>query len=470
MAGKFSIGETKVRPGAYHRQENAGGLDEAGAINGIGAGVIRANWGPLNKVVEFEPSTNVKQTYGSGHTEDLITRMFAGGITSGFFVRVGKGGTAPTVTLKAGSADAGTITGAYVGDRAFTVTIRDSITGENRECIIYEGSAEFCKIAFTPGGNEPKALQEAMKEATADFIFTPAEGATSVLDNVTQAAFTPGTNPTVTTEDYSAAFSALEPFTFNVLTLDTTDPAVQLLAAAFIDRIDEAGAYAIACFGSDKADTLEERMTAAAAYNSEKITYVLNGAVDAAGDICTGYQAAALVGGYIASTPTNQAITHKVVNGMVGLDEALTNAQIIKALTKGCIVLTTNRKGQVWVEQGINTLVSPGADQDDGWKKIRRARARFELMQRVDDTIEPIIGQLNNDTDGRATVIAAGTGIIKTMTAEHKLLDGTRMIQDANNPPKGDSAWFLFEVYDPDSMEKVYLTYRFRFAQSDANA
>ena len=62
--GTFTIGETKVRPGEYHRFENAGGIPTAGATNGIVAGVIRANWGPLNKAVVFDPSTDVKAVFG----------------------------------------------------------------------------------------------------------------------------------------------------------------------------------------------------------------------------------------------------------------------------------------------------------------------------------------------------------------------------------------------------------------------
>lgn len=129
----------------------------AGAINGIGAGVIQANWGPLNQAIEMEPSTKVNQIFGSGKTEDLITKMFDGGITSGFFVRAGTGGTVPSVKLKNNSeTDAGTLTGAYVGDRKFTVTIRDSLTTDDRECIIYDGTTEFLKVSFPSGEGEPR--------------------------------------------------------------------------------------------------------------------------------------------------------------------------------------------------------------------------------------------------------------------------------------------------------------------------
>lgn len=467
MAGKYTIGETKTRPGVFHRTEKAGGNSTASAMNGIGAGVLKANWGPLNKVLEFDAGTSVKTIFGEGQTQDLITEMFNGGIQSGYFIRIGTGGTAPTITLKAGENDAGTITGLYVGDRAFTITIRDSLTEDARECIIYDGTAEFAKVTFEGGDNEPANLAAAMKAANVDFVFTPATDAAGKLDNVAQAAFTAGTNPTVTNEAYSAGFNALEPYSYNVVCIDTTDAGVQLLLAAYIDRIYEAGAYPMACVAIDQEGELDARMKKAAAFNNEKIIAVLNSAIDAAGAVHSDYRLAARIGGLVAATPANRAITHTVMSGFVDLGEALTNTQIAKALKNGCLVLTTSRSGQVWVEQGINTLVTPSADQDEGWKKIRRVKARFELMQRVDDSLEPIIGQLDNDVDGRATVVATGNGVIKQMVAEKKLTTGTRMLEDSANPPAGDSAWFVFEVYDPDTLEKIYLNYRFRFSTAD---
>ena len=465
MAGTFTVGERKIRPGVYHRYENAGGIRLAGAINGIGAGVIRANWGPLNKVIEFEPSTKVSTIYGSGNTEDLITEMFTGGLTSGFFVRVGSGGTAPTLVLQLeDGGEAGTITGAYVGDRAFTASIRDSIITDQRECIIYEGTTEFLKVSFDPGENEPAALKAAMAKATKDFFFLPAENATGALAETVQAEFVPGTNPTTTNADYSNAFDALEPCVYNVICLDTDSISVQMLLDAYLDRVYEAGNYPMCTIAADSSKELEDRMTIAKSFKDPKITYVLNSAVDAAGRKYEGYQIAARIGGIIASTPANQSVTHEVVTNMIDLDKPLTNTEIIRALKSGCIVLTKNNDGQVWIEQGINTLITPNAEQDEGWKKIRRVKTRFELMQRMDNTLEKIIGKANNDPDGRATVIAAGNKLIKLMFREGKLLDGGYMMEDPSNPPEGDSAWFIIAVDDVDSIEFVYLLYRYRFA------
>lgn len=465
MAGTFTVGEKKVRPGVYHRYENAGGVSIAGAINGIGAGIIHANWGPLNKAIEFEPSTKVSTIYGSGNTEDLITQMFTGGCTSGFFVRVGSGGTAPSLTLKlADDTEAGTLTGAYVGDRLFTASIRDSIITDQRECIIYEGTTEFLKVSFDPGENEPAALQAAMADATKDFYFLPSEGAAGALADVVQAEFTPGTNPTVTNADYGNAFDALEPYTYNVLCLDTDSVSVQMLLDAYLDRVYEAGGYPMCCIAADFTKELEDRMTIGKSFNDPKIIYVLNTAVDAAGTEYTGYQIAARIGGIIASTPANQSVTHQVVTNMIDLDKPLTNTEIIRALKSGCIVLTKNNEGQVWIEQGINTLITPDGEQDEGWKKIRRVKTRFELMQRMDNTLSKMIGKVNNDPDGRASVIAAGNKLLKLMFREGKLLEGGSMVEDSGNPPEGDSAWFIIVVDNIDSIEKVYLLYRYRFA------
>jgi hypothetical protein len=465
MAGTYTIGEKKTRPGVYHRYENTGGLQTAGATNGIGAAVVRASWGPLNKVIEFEPATSVEAVFGTAGTTDLITAMFTGGLVSGFFVRAGHGGKEPSLVINTAEGEAaGTIKGAYVGARAFTATIRDNLAGDAREFFIYDGTRTFLKVTFAKGDDEVAALKEALEAATNDFILVLEEGASGALADIAQAAFTGGEDPEVTAQDYSDAFNSLEPYTYNVICIDTTAAAVKATLAAYLARIYEAGSYPMAVIAADTTKDLETRMEEAVTYNDPKVIFVLNGAVDSAGTVLEDYLVAARIGGEVASTPANQSVTHLVLSGYADLAQPLTNTQVINALKKGCLVLTKNKAGQVHIEQGINTLITPNAEQDDGWKKIRRVKTRFELMQRIDDTLENVIGKVNNDTDGRATIVAAGNSVIKTMAAEQKLQKtGGSMAEDDDNPPEGDSAWFVIAVDDIDSIEKVYLLYRFRF-------
>jgi len=467
MAGVFTIGEKKVRPGVYTRYENAGGVAPAGAVNGIGAVIIRANWGPLNKLVELDSPSAAVSTFGTELTVDAITEMFNGGCSKVKAVRAGSGGTAATITLKDGaSADAVKITAKYVGNRPFNVTIRDSLLNDDkRECIIYSGTAEFEKVEFakgSTGAGEPAALVAAFANSK-NFTAEKLADGNKILATVAQSAMTAGTNPTVTNTEYSAALNVLEAGKWNVLCVDTSDTAVHALVQSFIQRIYLAGATSMACLAETKSVDLETRMNHAAAFNDEKIIYVLNPAYDASGNLYDGYKLAARIGGMIAAAASNTSLTHTVVNGFVSLAEPLTNSQIEKALQKGCLVLTVNASDQIWIESAINTLVTPRGNQDEGWKKIRRTKTRFELIERVVATTDPLIGKINNDSDGRATFIAAAQGVVNAMIGEKKLLDGT-VYEDPLNPPAGDSAWFVIAVDDIDSIEKAYLTFKFRFS------
>ena len=128
-------------------------------------------------------------------------------------------------------------------------------------------------------------------------------------------------------------------------------------------------------------------------------------------------------------------------------------------------MFTVSASGAVWVEQGINTLVTLRSDQDAGWKKIRRTKTRFELIDRININSEGVIGNVNNDDNGRATFLAICNGVGAEMIAEGKL-QTFEASESATNLPRGDSAWFNFEVLDNDSMEHIYLTYLFRFAEA----
>ena len=152
-----------------------------------------------------------------------------------------------------------------------------------------------------------------------------------------------------------------------------------------------------------------------------------------------------------------------IVRNASDLVGALTNSEIEQAITSGAMVFTLSAQRQIQIEYGINTFISVTATLDAGWKKIRRVRTRDNLMTRIAATWDTLIGKINNSPDGRATLIAAAQGIINRMISEGALLQGT-IYQDPNNPPVGDSAWFVVQVDDLDSIEKVYINFAFRFA------
>ncbi|WP_027406163.1 phage tail sheath subtilisin-like domain-containing protein [Anaerovibrio sp. RM50] len=473
MSGTFTIGEKKVRPGVYYRYENAGNVSTVGATNGVLAALFQSNWGPLNKQFEMDVTmiNNIPDYYGTGEGTEVLKEGFKGGATTIRAVRVGgDDGVAPTIKLTNSSGqNIVQIDGAYAGDRAFTVSVRTNLVTNERQCVIYDGTEIFEQYSFEAGNNEPENLVEAMrlsKNFNAVLLDKTSGYVASPLANITQAPMTGGKNPTVTINSYSKGSDVLERFKWNCIVADTDDSGVQAVLESFVEQSYETGHLGMTCIAGTSYEDMDRRIAKAASINDEKVVYLVHGWVDSEGKKFEGWNAAARIGGMIAAFETNTTITHDVIKNAVELIEPMTNGEMIKAEQRGCLVLSVNDSDQIWIDSAINTLVTPDDNQDEGWKKIRRTKTRFELMDRVDSTCEKLVAKVNNDTDGRQTVMAAAQNVINEMIGEKKIFDGSTIYEDAAHPAEGDSAWFTLAIDDIDSLEKIYMTYRFRFSQN----
>lgn len=465
MAGTFILGETKVRPGSYFNIQKKGGNSAASVMNGVTAVIFKADFGPLNTAVELSAEDGYEKTFGTGLTTDAIREAIAGGAKTIIACRVGNGGTQGTISLTdTEGADALTITAKYPGEKDFTVTIREKLSDSAlKECIFYAGTTEFEKVEFAAGEGEVNALVDALASSK-NFKAEAKEGTdNATLAAVSQSAFTAGTNPEVTTGDYSNAFAEVEPFEFNTICLDTEDTEIHLLLQSFIGRIFDAGSLTQAVVAEKQSVDLETRMAHAASFNDEKMNYVLNAHVDEQGTEIDGYQTAARIAGMIGAVASGSSLTHTVISGFSELKEKLTNTEMIAAEKKGCIVLSYNKAKQIWIDNAINTLITPADNQDEGWKKIRRVKTRFELIRRINNTTDDLIGKVDNDKNGRATVISQMQGVGDAMKEEGKLTACT-VTESSIYQADGDSAWFDIDVIDKDSMEHIYLTFYFRFS------
>ena len=117
----------------------------------------------------------------------------------------------------------------------------------------------------------------------------------------------------------------------------------------------------------------------------------------------------------------------------------------------------------MWIDNAINTLVTPAENQDDGWKKIRRVKTRFELIRRLSWVNEDLAGKVDNDKNGRETVLSQMQGAGDAMIEEGKLTAFTVTLSTLYEAD-GDSAWYEYDVIDKDSMEHIYGIFRFRFS------
>ena len=419
MAGTFILGETKVRPGTYFNIQKKGGNATAGVMNGVTAVIFRADFGPLNEAIELSAEDGYEGTFGIALTTDAMKEAIAGGAKTIIACRVGNGGTQGSIKLQDSEAtDAVSITAKYPGAKDFVVTVREKLSDSTlKECIFYAGTTEFEKVEFAAGTDEANALVDALASSK-NFKAEVIKSGTVTLQNVSQSQFTKGTDPQVTNGDYSNAFKQVEAYEFNTICVDTEDTSVHLLLQSFINRIFDAASLTQAVVAEKHTVDLETREAHAASFNDEKMHYVLNAHVNEQGTEIDGYQTAARIAGMIGAVAANSSLTHTVVSGFSEIKEKLTNTEMIAAEKKGCLVLSYNKAKQVWIDNAINTLITPKDNQDDGWKKIRRVKTRFELIRRINTTSDNLVGKVDNDTNGRATVISQLQGVGDAMKEE----------------------------------------------------
>ena len=368
-----------------------------------------------------------------------------------------------TTAIATSLQNAVTVSAKYPGSRAFTVSVRTNLITDKRQLFIYDGTSIFTSVSFDAGTDEAQGLVDALKT---NRFFTATKILAAPLIDVTQEAMTGGTDPTVTAASYAKGTDVLERFRWNCVVADSDDSAVSGILTTFVSSSYETGHLGCACVAGKSTQDLEDRMSYAASCNDEKVVYVLNGWIGNDGTVYDGWLGAARIGGMIAASETNSSLTHTVIKNALSLIEPLTNGEIIRAEQRGCVVLTLNADDQIQIDNAINTLVTLTPELDDGWKKIRRTKCRFELMDRTNRTFDRLVGKLNNDSNGQATLVAAGQRIINEMIAEGKLVFGSYVELDPAHRPEGDSVWFKFHILDLDSVEKIYSTFVFRYGQT----
>lgn len=469
MAGYFQKNEagTKIRPGAYFNVDKVGEDDSFGAVDGVVAVVFKANFGPANTVTILDRGDDYESIFGSSLTTDAIREAWYGGAKKILACRLGgSGGTAASVSLTAATGSV-KITAKHVGEMPFTITVRNRLTdAERKECIIYTGTTEFEKVYFKAGEDEAANLVAAFANSK-NFTATVESSGKGVVTNVNQTAFTGGKNPTIANANYSAAFTEIEKYYFNTICVDTEDTAIHALLQAFLDRIYEAGQFGVAVIAEKDNKDLEERMKAAEGYNAKNVVYVLNPKVSINGGSLDGYQTAALIAALIAATPASQSVTHTAISRYTEVGELLTNTQITKAEQRGCLVLSTSQDDEVWIDSAINTLITPADNEDAGWKKIRRVKTRYELLYRMNAQADALVGKVDNDVNGRATIVGKLQKIINDMIQEGKLVSGT-VAESTTYTADTDNCYFDIDVVDKDSAEHIYNFFRFQFSTISA--
>lgn len=470
MSVLYNAGETKKRPGVYRRQSNIGFAVPGGAQDGICAIPIQATWGPVGKVIRNTSASELVDnygigTYGAGYTVPAAEAMFKGGASVVYTYRMGTGGKAGSKELTTGL----TATAKYPGTMAISVAVQEKLGDTTKkQLLVYTGTTLVETFDFAAGTSEGANLVAAAEKS--NYIDVAGSAATVPVLAVASGALEGGENPTVANSDYSAAFAAFEPHYYNTIAIDVDDDdsmTLSLLLHSYLKNAYKLGKLGFAVVGEKTTVAFATRCAHAKSFNDAKCVY-LGGGYMAGSESKDGVMAICYAAGVIASTPSNQGITHTVISEATDLCETLTFSQYEDAIDAGMLMLSTSPDGSIWFDTGITTLTTPDeATEDDGWKKIRRVKVRFEMFDRLNRTLAPKAGKVSADADGIADIIQAAQRVLDSMANnEGKLQPGASFIADSANPLTGDSAWFIIQADDIDSLEKIYLHYQFRYSQN----
>lgn len=464
MSGLFLKGEEKYRAGIYRRHEKIETSSVASAMNGVFCIPIHADFGPVGEVQELHTKSELNALYMASGTVDAAEKLFEAGANTVYVYRLGTGGKKGTLTINnTEGSQAVTLETLYETAIPFAITLKQKLGDTTtKECSIYNSATLLEKISFSAGENEVDNFVEAMKDSKY-MIATKSANGNGTLETIAQKALTGGTAVAVTNEDYGNAFTAFESYRWNVLVLDTVESEIQALAKIYMERIHDNGSIGICVLGEATTSSLKTRMENAKAYNAPYFVYCGSGYIDPAGSSVDGYLSVAVQAGIIGCKESSRSIVHTEILDADGCIEKLTDMQYIEAIKYGLLLLSEGSDGQTWFDSGVNTYTVLKEEDDEGWKKIKRTAVRYEAFDRINRTLEPLIGKINCDADGVDNVIQQGKTVLAEMARESKILDDYDFYEDTENPHAADHAHFIIKLNDIDSLEKIYLTYQFQY-------
>lgn len=470
MGEIYQLGEEKIRPGVYRRYTKSLNSEVASALNGVFAIPLQADFGPTGEVTAHGNVETVKELYGTGQTVKGALNLFQAGAVKVYVYRLGTGGEKGTLQLKDQNNQgvAVALTTKYPTSLSFRVVLKEKFEQKGqKEFLVYQGTVlketlEYEANWESEETDEAGIFTDLINEQSSIFQAQKLTDEAKLLRDVYQEETTGGENPTVDVQEYSKALNAFESYRWNVLVTDSVDKNIHNLLLTYMERIKKNGMVGLCVVGNTE-KSFQERLSEAKALNSESFVYIGGGYIDYEGNERKGYDAVTMQAGIIGCTPTNQSIVHVQIPNAADTIEVRKNEDYIQAIQNGMLLLASNEEGGVWFDSGVTTLTTLKENQDPGWKKIRRTMTRFEMFDRIERTLAPLVGRVNCDDQGIANMVKVAKDVLIEMEREKKLRQGSDFYLDDTFDNSADSVHFIIRVYDIDSLEKIYLNYQFSF-------
>lgn len=466
-SGTWTPGEGKERAGLYNWFLSLATSRITGTKKGIVGIPIKADWGPDNQLVICEDASQITSTFGTGGTVYLAVRAaMAGKQYKPYRIvlyRLAAASTAPAVVTVS---EVLKLVAKHKGVRGnnFKVSISDNIIDEtSKDICIYEGSTMLKKYTVLP--DDIAAAVDKINSDTTSLV-SAIKVKDGTLEDVSATAFTGGDSGSeVTSKEYVDALAAFESVYINTMALDgITDTAILTMVKSWHRRVWEAGKMVQLCIGGTNEDDADPKVGNARskACDNYGIINAIVGGVDRAGNIYSSSEMAAQFAGAISALPLNSALTYKELEDIVDVTVNLSDTEIGAATSAGSLVLFKDIdpetfEATVKVERGINTFTSFSSEKGS---KLRKIKA-ISTMAAIDyDTgryaMKNVIGELDNDGDGKATLISGIKKYLETLVAAHVVSADILVGLSESLTSDGDIVYLETQALTIDKIEQIF--------------
>lgn len=432
--------QNKVRPGVYIRFTSTQGLGLTVGERGTVAICEPMNWGPVGEVMTVAAGADTTPFCGYPITDPnalFLQQIFLGtNRTSGASTVLLYRPTATSSAQATVTTGNLTATALYPGTRGNDITI----------VITEEVDEETFTVSTVVDGaivDQQTGIANVSDLVANSWVTWSGDGAVAATAG---SPLTGGVNGTVENAAYSTFITAIEPYKFDVLIYDGSDPTTQTAMVSFIKRQNENNG--IYC------QLVAANLTAP---DSRYCINVMSPATLNDGTELTMQQVCWWVGGAEAGAMYNEALTNATYPNAVSTT-MMTNDQYVAALNGGQLVLTQDN-GRVYIEQDIDSLTTYTTDITEIYRYNRVMRLcntiANDLYRQFSDNY---IGVVNNNDQGRAMFKAAIVGYLLDIQGNQGIQnfdsseDVTVEAGEASN-----AILVTLSIQPVNSVEKVYL-------------
>ena len=469
-SGFWSETDKPIRPGFYNRFKSAALARIEPGKRGIVAMPVKANWGPIKKVISIKDEKDLIEKFGNNakYTAYKLGRLALLGQPKELLLyRLGDGSEkVASITLKdtgTSAVDVLKLETKYPTTRDFNVTVRSNILDDSKtDIVLYEEAKQLYVFSGLNGTIEEIVVSINNNEENKWLKATKLDEGNGKLASVANKTFTGGNDgiSAITNEYYLEAMSAFEGHKFNGFTLDgVTDTSLHTSVKAWVERNRKNGKKIRAYVGG----TADEKITEA---NNRSKTFNYEGFynIGTTGGILDGIEyTPAETACYVCALGEGQDLKESLCNQVTIFDDVtthLTNEEIESALQAGTIVLRYD-DGAVVIEDDVNTLKRYGQDQNETWGYLRA----IKFMDAVDEDTSftgnrQYIGKINNSRVGQITILAALKKYFETLLDGELIEDDFKveMDEELQKNAKNDEFFWKWNAKYINVVKKIYGT------------